>query len=247
MTYVYFRSKFCAANIFLRECILIVWRKAWFTKFTMRCFDRFRTLDAWATAGLLLWLSVSLLATLYELYSSGGDWLHIAGKLANIGFLGLLLSLVLLRPAPVAKAAGIWPRVTGVAAVALPAFTFALPRAAFSPVLAGTSAALVFAGICGAICVAWWLGRNFSVFAQARGLVTSGPYGFVRHPLYLAEAFVVLGALLAYQMPLALLLFGLIIANQFWRMHYEELVLGAAFPNYKAYADRTARILPGIY
>ena len=87
----------------------------------MRWFDRFRNVEAWATAGLALWLSVSLLASFYELYSSAGDWLHVAGKLAGIGFLSLLLALVLQRPAPIAKAAGIWPRVSGVAAVALPA------------------------------------------------------------------------------------------------------------------------------
>ena len=237
-----YRSKFCAAPMFL-----IVWRKSCFTEGMMRCFDRFRNVDALATVGLLGWLSVSLLASLYDLFSSGGDWLHIAGKLGNIGFLGLLLALVWLRPAPSAKAAGVWPRVSGVAAVALPACAAALPKAEFSPVLASASAALVVGGICGAIYVVWWLGRNFSIFAQARGLVTSGPYRFVRHPLYLAEAFVVLGGLLANQLPLAIGLFGLIIANQFWRMHYEEQVLSAAFPDYKAYAERTAKILPGIY
>ena len=213
----------------------------------MRWFDRFRNVEAWATAGLALWLSVSLLASLYELYSSAGDWLHVAGKLAGIGFLGMLLALVLQRPAPIAKAAGIWPRVSGVAAAGLPACAGVLPKAAFSPVLVSVSAGLVFAGICGAIYVVWWLGRNFSVFAQARTLVTSGPYRLVRHPLYLAEAFVVFGGLLAYQMPLALVLFGVIIANQFWRMQFEEQVLSAAFPDYVAYAGRTARILPGIY
>ena len=236
------RSKFCAARMFL-----IVWRKSCFTEGMMRCFDRFRNVDGLATVGLLLWLGVSLVATLYELYSSGGDWLHTAGKLANIGFLGLLLALVWQRPTPSAKADGVWPRVSGVAAVALPACASALPKAEFSPVLVSVSAVLVVGGICGAIYVVWWLGRNFSIFAQARGLVTAGPYRFVRHPLYLAEAFVVLGGLLAYQMPLALLLFGVVIANQFWRMHYEEQVLSAAFPDYKAYAERTARILPGMY
>ena len=137
----------------------------------MRCFDRFRNVDGLATVGLLLWLSVSLVATLYELFSSGGDWLHTAGKLANIGFLGLLLALVWLRPAPSAKADGIWPRVSGVAAVALPACASVLPKAEFSPVLVSFSAVLVVARICGAIYVVWWLGRNFSIFAQARGLV----------------------------------------------------------------------------
>jgi len=34
---------------------------------------------------------------------------------------------------------------------------------------------------------------------------------------------------------------------QFPRMDYEEQVLSKAFPEYRAYSARTARLLPGIY
>jgi protein-S-isoprenylcysteine O-methyltransferase Ste14 len=37
------------------------------------------------------------------------------------------------------------------------------------------------------------LGRSISILPQARQLVTSGPYAFVRHPLYLGEMTAMLG------------------------------------------------------
>ena len=37
------------------------------------------------------------------------------------------------------------------------------------------------------------------------------------------------------------------IAFQLRRMHNEEAVLGETFPEYAAYRERTARLVPGIY
>ena len=37
------------------------------------------------------------------------------------------------------------------------------------------------------------------------------------------------------------------IAFQLRRMHNEEAVLGETFPEYAAYREKTARLVPGIY
>jgi protein-S-isoprenylcysteine O-methyltransferase Ste14 len=36
-------------------------------------------------------------------------------------------------------------------------------------------------------------------------------------------------------------------AVQLWRMHEEEKVLEAQFPEYSEYRARTARLVPGVY
>ena len=65
----------------------------------------------------------------------------------------------------------------------------------------------------------WWLGRSFAIMASARrSLVTGGPYGVVRHPLYAAEAVTAIGVLIS-NWSLAALCVGLFhFALQFRRM-----------------------------
>ena len=91
------------------------------------------------------------------------------------------------------------------------------------------------------------LGRSISIVPQARQLVTTGPYSFVRHPLYLGEMAATAGIALQYSAPWALLLFALQCTFQFWRIKNEERLLSGAFPAYAVYTMRSARLVPGIY
>jgi protein-S-isoprenylcysteine O-methyltransferase Ste14 len=92
-----------------------------------------------------------------------------------------------------------------------------------------------------------WLGRSFSIMAEARRLVTSGPYARVRHPLYLAEEIAVIGLFLQYASPSTALLVVAHLAFQLQRMRNEEQILRDSFPEYAAYARATRRLVPGVY
>jgi protein-S-isoprenylcysteine O-methyltransferase Ste14 len=83
--------------------------------------------------------------------------------------------------------------------------------------------------------------------AETRQLVTTGPYRFVRHPLYLAEEIAMVGVFVQFASVYTALLLAAQIAFQLRRMHNEELVLTASFPEYAAYQRHTARLVPGIY
>jgi protein-S-isoprenylcysteine O-methyltransferase Ste14 len=91
------------------------------------------------------------------------------------------------------------------------------------------------------------LGRCFGILPEARGLVTSGPYRFVRHPLYTCEAVAFLGLLLPVVSPLSLTIYGAYLGLTVLRSRYEEEVLLAAFPEYAAYRRSTRRFIPGVY
>ena len=78
-------------------------------------------------------------------------------------------------------------------------------------------------------------------------LVTSGPYGLVRHPLYLGEIVATFGVALQFLLPWSMALVVLQIAFQLQRMKNEERVLSKAFPEYRDYKTRTARLVPGLY
>ena len=79
-------------------------------------------------------------------------------------------------------------------------------------------------------------------------LCTAGPFGLVRHPIYLATALLNLGSFL--WIPTGLLaaggVFSLLAADQ--RARAEEGVLLGAFGDaYRDYAARVKRFVPGLY
>jgi protein-S-isoprenylcysteine O-methyltransferase Ste14 len=124
---------------------------------------------------------------------------------------------------------------------------------AFRPPEAGTSSGLVLAGDLVAVVSCIWLlyavanlGRCFGVLPEARGLVTDGPYRFVRHPVYLGETGACIGLVLAA--PVFVNCVGLmaLIGAQLVRMRLEERALTEAYPRYAAYAAVTPALVPGL-
>jgi protein-S-isoprenylcysteine O-methyltransferase len=96
------------------------------------------------------------------------------------------------------------------------------------------------------------LGRFFTTnvaIAKDHHLVDSGPYRFVRHPSYTGSMMAVIGFLLTMaNWATLLIIFVPIIAITLWRIHIEEeVLLGALGEPYRAYMQRTKRLIPGIY
>jgi protein-S-isoprenylcysteine O-methyltransferase Ste14 len=122
-----------------------------------------------------------------------------------------------------------------------------LPARELSVPLHVASTLLIVGGIVFALYAVLELGRSLSMLPEARRLVTNGPYSVIRHPLYLGEAVALVGVTLQYLSPWALALLALQCIFQLERMKNEELVLSGAFPDYRDYAARTARLVPGLY
>ena len=107
-----------------------------------------------------------------------------------------------------------------------------------------TALVLILVGWISSVYVLLWLGRAFSIMAQARRLVLTGPYAIVRHPLYLCEEAAVLGIALTHLSIEAVLIVFVQWLFQLRRMTNEEKVLRAAFPEYDDYAKRTPKVIP---
>jgi protein-S-isoprenylcysteine O-methyltransferase Ste14 len=172
---------------------------------------------------------------------------HVAVRLSTIAFLFLAAATVILRSRPSGKASGLEPRISALAGSCLMYGFLLFPRHELSLTLEMTSTALIFIGTVGAVFALARLGRSFSVMAETRQLVTSGPYRLVRHPLYLTEEIAVIGLFMQFASPWTTILLALQIGFQLRRMQNEETVLTGSFPEYDVYRQATARLIPGIY
>ena len=174
-------------------------------------------------------------------------WLKVSAHVATMLFLALIAAMTLARRRPLRKSEGWLPRIAALAGLTMLYALLLFPRAAPAAAWDSASLALLLAGHFLCAVTLSQLGRSFSVMPEARRLVTAGIYAKIRHPLYLAEAVATLGVLLQYRSVGAALLVAAQFAVQLWRMHEEEKVLAAQFPDYADYRRRTARLIPGVY
>ena len=124
--------------------------------------------------------------------------IHIAMRLSTIAFLLLIAAAVILRSRPSGKASGLEPRISALAGTFLMYSIALFPRRDLSLSAEVVSTLLTTVGSVGAVVALGQLGRSFSVMAETRQLIISGPYRFVRHPLYLAEEIAIVGLFIQF-------------------------------------------------
>ena len=173
--------------------------------------------------------------------------LGIVSRLCTSIFFALLVIMFTVRRIPMRYPLGFYPRFAAVVGAFLGTGIVMLPPEELSSALYVASLVLIIGGISFAIWAMIALSRSISILPEARKLVTSGPYVFVRHPLYLGELVALFGIALQYTMPWALLMLGVQCFFQFERIRNEERVLLRAFPNYEDYMKHTARLIPRLY
>lgn len=101
-------------------------------------------------------------------------------------------------------------------------------------------------GLAGCVWSLRHLWTSFSVIPQARTLVSSGPYRWVRHPLYTTEIVTNLGLAMHFGRPYHWAVLVLLVAGQSYRARREERLLCRHVPGYAEYRSRTAAFLPGL-
>lgn len=76
------------------------------------------------------------------------------------------------------------------------------------------------------------------------GLVTSGPYRYMRHPIYAAILLFVWVGVAANPSLTSLALGLLVTVTVFLRILFEETLVRRRYPEYDEYARRTKRVIP---
>jgi len=111
--------------------------------------------------------------------------------------------------------------------------------------------ALLFAvGVLGYRAAGSALGDALSPFIEPRTgapLVMRGPYRCLRHPMYLAQGAIAVGAPLTLGCRWLLGVSGAALLVLAARVLLEEEALARTFPEYARYASRTKRIVPFLY
>jgi protein-S-isoprenylcysteine O-methyltransferase Ste14 len=173
--------------------------------------------------------------------------IRLLSQIAVSLFSLLIIVLLFARTPPKGSARGLAPRAMAFLGTYLMTALLLLPRRELAGPALTISTAFVLGGMAFAVYALFFLGRSISVMAEARRLVTGGPYAMVRHPLYLGEEIAAVGAVMRFFSSWAILILVLQIACQLYRMHCEEQILADTFPEYGPYKARTFRILPYIY
>jgi protein-S-isoprenylcysteine O-methyltransferase Ste14 len=202
---------------------------------------------------LMVLLAVAVLCVdvtgLLHLHSHGSGIaavLQAIGDVLVIVFYAVLIWCYLRRGPAVATSRSVTAHIAAIVATWLP---FALPflhgeRA--GPALQTASDVLLVCGMAWSVWSLRTLGRSVSVLAQARDVVSAGPYRLVRHPLYTGEIVSTLGIAIAMNSIGAIACWLGLTGLQIYRAMREEQVLLDALPAYAAYRGSTAALLPGL-
>lgn len=91
--------------------------------------------------------------------------------------------------------------------------------------------------------------RSFNLTANPTegGLVTNGPYRWLRHPIYAAIVYFSWACLVAFPKTDVLVAVLFINIGLFTRMLLEEKELNKAYPEYAEYSKRAKRLIPFIF
>jgi protein-S-isoprenylcysteine O-methyltransferase Ste14 len=131
----------------------------------------------------------------------------------------------------------------------LPIFHF-LNFAPVNPILSSVGVILCAAGMVFLVWGRQYLGRNWSQTVAVKKdheLVTSGPYRYVRHPMYAGGLLACVGSAIVAGGPWIFLL--VILGTLFlWRVVAEDKLMAQQFPSeYPDYKKRTKALIPFVW
>jgi protein-S-isoprenylcysteine O-methyltransferase Ste14 len=91
--------------------------------------------------------------------------------------------------------------------------------------------------------------RSYHVVADPTegGLVTGGPYRYIRHPIYAAFCLFTAAGVAAHWSWSAGLCGGLVLGSAVLRIFCEESLVAARYPEYALYSVKTWRMIPYVY
>ena len=186
-----------------------------------------------------------LVAVSLESLRQATDYLFAIGQILALAYFTMLVILYstrLPKKASDRRIGVIFIAFTGTFSIILAGF---LPGGTRRENLALVGDILTTVGLAWSVWGLAYLRRSFSIMPEARSLVTGGPYGLSRHPVYFGEIMAGIGIYLATAGWPGAIAVAYFLGCQFLRIRFEERILSMAYPEaYPAYAARVPRYLP---
>ena len=194
-----------------------------------------------------MWFMLLALCVTNKIGASLADpWPMLVSSFCLASFYMLLALLIMTRSPAKAQADGLLPRIAAFVGTYLPwTITFFGQTDQALPNLLSTACVLI--GMIMMLVTIRHLGRSFSLVPQARSVVQTGPYRWIKHPLYLAEEIAILGVVLQHLTPVTVIVLVLHIGVQVCRILYEEDLLRRNCPEYASYEASRWRLIPYIW
>ncbi|MBI3797800.1 MAG: hypothetical protein HY268_12640 [Deltaproteobacteria bacterium] len=118
------------------------------------------------------------------------------------------------------------------------------PRLLFT--ILASSCLLIVGGQLMSLIAVLYLRHSFAVFIQFRDVVMTGPYRYVRHPIYTGYTLLTIGLLLSNVCVAYALISVMYIGLLAYRAHLEETMLAANDPTYRKNIERTGFLFPKL-
>jgi protein-S-isoprenylcysteine O-methyltransferase Ste14 len=178
--------------------------------------------------------------------SPAAPWPSLLSSFCLASFYMLLGLLIMTRSPAKAQAEGLLPKIAAFVGTYLPwTITFFGKTDQALPNLLSTACVLI--GIIMMLVTIRHLGRSFSLVPQARSVVQTGPYRWIKHPLYLSEEVAIVGVVLRSLTPVTVVVLVLHIGVQVCRILYEEDLLRRTCPEYCSYEASRWRLIPYVW